>query len=91
MTIAKLGRNLLRKMLYTLNFHSVRLKHENCKSVILTAIFSSVTQTRTQLTRVWLEYESSGITCADPEGGTGGPDPPWNLKILPKKGNFGIF
>ena len=23
--------------------------------------------------------------CADPEGGTGGPDPPWNLKILPKK------
>ena len=21
--------------------------------------------------------------CADPEGGTGGPDPPWNLKILP--------
>ena len=24
-------------------------------------------------------------TCADPEGGTGGPDPPWNLKILPKK------
>ena len=30
-------------------------------------------------------------TCADPEGGTGGPDPPWNLKILPKKGNFGIF
>ena len=38
--------------------------------------------------------------CADPEGGGGGggggggargPDPPWNLKILPKKGNFGIF
>ena len=30
----------------------------------LTAIFSSVTQTqtRTQLARVWLEYESSGIT-----------------------------
>ena len=29
----------------------------------LTAIFSSVThtQTRTQLARVWLEYESSGI------------------------------
>ena len=28
-----------------------------------------------------------GETCADPEGGTGGPDPhpPWNLKILPKK------
>ena len=27
------------------------------------------------------------ITCADPEGGggTGGPDPPWNLKILPLK------
>ena len=25
------------------------------------------------------------VTCADPEGGTGGPDPPWNLKILPKK------
>ena len=25
-------------------------------------------------------------------GGTGGPDPPpRNLKILPKKGNFGIF
>ena len=24
-------------------------------------------------------------SCADPEGGTGGPDPPWNLKILPKK------
>ena len=23
--------------------------------------------------------------CADPEGGTGGPDPPWNLKKLPKK------
>ena len=30
-------------------------------------------------------------SCADPEGGTGGPDPPWNLKNLPKKGNFGIF
>ena len=29
--------------------------------------------------------------CADPEEGTGGPDPPWNSKILPKKGNFGIF
>ena len=31
--------------------------------------------------------------CADPEEGTGGPDPPpppWNLKILPKKGNFRI-
>ena len=27
-----------------------------------TAIFSSVTQTQTQLARVWLEYESSGIT-----------------------------
>ena len=25
------------------------------------------------------------FACADPEGGTGGPDPPWNLKILPKK------
>ena len=24
-------------------------------------------------------------------GGGGGPDSPWNLKILPKKGNFGIF
>ena len=22
-------------------------------------------------------------SCADPEGGTGGPDPPWNLKNLP--------
>ena len=29
--------------------------------------------------------ESIVISCADPEGGTGGPDPPWNLKILPKK------
>ena len=27
----------------------------------LTAIFSSVTQTRTQLARVWLEYESSEV------------------------------
>ena len=31
------------------------------------------------------------IACADPEGGAGGPDPPWNLKILLKKGNFGIL
>ena len=32
------------------------------------------------------------IACADPERGTGGPDPPpWNSKILPKKGNFRIF
>ena len=27
-----------------------------------------------------------GLPCADPEGGgTGGPDPPLNLNILPKK------
>ena len=25
------------------------------------------------------------VSCVDPEGGTRGPDPPWNLKILPKK------
>ena len=25
------------------------------------------------------------VSCADPEGGTGGPYPPLNLKILPKK------
>ena len=41
------------------------------------------------------QYEKCGLwyivlahlACADPEGGTGGPDPPppWNLKILPKK------
>ena len=31
------------------------------------------------------------VTCADPEGGTGGPDPPWNLKILPKKRLFQDF
>ena len=35
------------------------------------------------------------VTCPDPEGGTGGPDPPWNLKILPKKkvisGFFGCW
>ena len=29
-------------------------------------------------------------TFADPEGGTRGPDPLWNLKILPKS-YFGIF
>ena len=31
-------------------------------------------------------------TCVDPEGGTGGLDPPWNLKKKNlKKGNFGIL
>ena len=33
-------------------------------------------------------YASYIISCADPEGETGGPDPrppPWNLKSLPKK------
>ena len=36
----------------------------------------------------------TGGPCADPEGGGdrgSGPPPPWNLKILPTKGNFGIF
>ena len=32
-----------------------------CLTFRLTAIFSSVTQTRTQLARVWLEYESSKV------------------------------
>ena len=32
-----------------------------CSTSRLTAIFSSVTQTRTQLARVWLEYESSDV------------------------------
>ena len=39
----------------------------------------------------YMSMNSFSCSCADPEGGTGGPDPPWNLKILPKKGNFGIF
>ena len=44
-------------------------------------------------TKMTLKHKTNR-TCADPEGGTGGrdPPPPWNLKILPKKkGNFGIF
>ena len=32
-----------------------------CSTSRLTTIFSSVTQTRTQLSRVWLEYESSEV------------------------------
>ena len=48
--------------------------------------------------RLCFHYSDSTIplllkseTCADPEGGTGGPDPPWNLKFLPKKRLFRDF
>ena len=42
------------------------------------------------MARGW-KLDLGSRSCADPEGGTGGPDPPWNLKILPKEGNFRIF